>query len=77
MPSSARRVRAAPQLGRLVYPGMLAAAGLDRLADVERYLRAAARRLERLPSQVVADGKRMAEIHELRRRPPGAVTSGG
>ena len=59
------------QLGRLVYPGMLAAAGLDRLADVERYLRAAARRLERLPSQVVADGKRMAEIHELETQAAG------
>jgi ATP-dependent helicase HrpA len=55
----------ARQLGRLVYPGMLAAAGLGRLGDIERYLRAGARRLERLPGQVVADGRRMAAIHEL------------
>ena len=55
----------ARQLGRLVYPGMLAAAGLGRLGDVERYLRAAALRLDRLASHVVTDGKRMAVIHEL------------
>jgi ATP-dependent helicase HrpA len=59
------------QLGRLVFPGMLTAAGLDRLADVERYLRAAARRLERLTSRVVADGKAMAEIHELETQAAG------
>jgi ATP-dependent helicase HrpA len=55
----------ARQLGRLVYPGMLAATGLARLPDVERYLRAAALRLERLPRQVAADAQRMATIHEL------------
>jgi ATP-dependent helicase HrpA len=59
------RMDVARQLGRLVYPGMLAAAGLARLGDVERYLRAAARRLERLPSHVVGDRERMAAIHEL------------
>jgi ATP-dependent helicase HrpA len=55
----------ARQLGRLVYPGMLAATGMSRLADVERYLRAALQRLQRLPSQFAVDGKRMAEIQEL------------
>jgi ATP-dependent helicase HrpA len=55
----------ARQLGRLVYPGMLMGAGLGRLGDVERYLRAAAQRLERLPSRVAADRERMATIHEL------------
>lgn len=55
----------ARQLGRLVYPGMLAATGLGRLGDVERYLRAAALRLDRLPSHVLADGQRMAAIQEL------------
>jgi ATP-dependent helicase HrpA len=59
------------QLGRLVYPGMLAAAGAERLADVQRYLRAAARRLERLPSHVAADARRMAEIHELEAQAAG------
>ena len=55
----------ARQVGRLVYPGMLAASGRDRLGDIERYLRAAQRRLERLPGHVVADRERMALIHEL------------
>ena len=61
----------ARQLGRLVYPGMLAATGLARLDDVERYLRAAAQRLERLASHVVADGERMAAIHELEAQAAG------
>ncbi len=55
----------ARQLGRFVYPGMLAGTGLARLGDVERYLRAAAQRLERLPSRLAADRERMATIHEL------------
>ena len=55
----------ARQLGRLVYPGMLAGTGLARLSDLERYLRAAAQRLERLPSRVAADRQRMATLHEL------------
>jgi ATP-dependent helicase HrpA len=55
----------ARQLGRLVYPGMIAADGLARLGDVERYLSAAAQRLERLARHVAADGERMAAIHEL------------
>ncbi len=65
------RVDIARQLGRLVYPGMLAAAGLARLGDVERYLRAAAQRLERLPSHVIADAERMAAIHELEAQAAG------
>ena len=55
----------ARQLGRLVYPGMLAATGLGRLADVARYLRAAVQRLDRLAANVVADSERMAMIREL------------
>jgi ATP-dependent helicase HrpA len=61
----------ARQLGRLVYPGMLAATGLTRLADVERYLWAAAQRLERLARHVAADGERMAAIHELEAQAAG------
>jgi ATP-dependent helicase HrpA len=48
-----------------VYPGMLTGTGLARLDDVERYLRAAARRLERLPGRIPVDRERMATIHEL------------
>jgi ATP-dependent helicase HrpA len=65
------RLDVARQLGRLVFPGMLATAGVGRLGDLERYLRAAARRLERLPTHVVADGERMASIHELEAQAAG------
>jgi ATP-dependent helicase HrpA len=61
----------ARQLGRLVYPGMLAAAGLARLGYVERYLRAAAQRLDRLAGNVVVDGERMAAIHQLEAQAAG------
>ena len=55
----------ARQLGRLVFTGMLTAVGVARLDDVERYLRAAVQRLQRLPSNVAADRQRMATIQEL------------
>jgi ATP-dependent helicase HrpA len=55
------------QLARLVFPDFVAATGLARLPDVERYLRAAARRLERLPDAVAVDRDRMNAIHELER----------
>jgi ATP-dependent helicase HrpA len=58
----------ARQLGRLVYPGMLTGTGLARLDDVERYLRAARQRLERLPQNVAVDRRRMEVIHELEAR---------
>jgi hypothetical protein len=68
----------ARQLGRLVYPGMLTGTGLARLGDVERYLRAAAQRLERLPSRVAADRERMATIHmSWRPMSADAPTGGG
>ena len=44
-----------------------AATGAARIADVERYLQAAARRLERLPNAVAVDRHRMNAIHELER----------
>ena len=65
------RLDVARQLGRLVYAGMLAVAGLARLDDIERYLYAAAKRLERLPNHVIADGQRMAAIHELEAQAAG------
>ena len=49
VPLQPARADVRPQLARLVHPGFIAATGVDRLADVERYLRAAARRLERFP----------------------------
>jgi ATP-dependent helicase HrpA len=55
----------ARQLGRLVYPGFVAATGAARLPHVLRYLRAASRRLERLPDNPAVDRDRMRTIHEL------------
>jgi len=59
------RIDVATQLGRLVYPGFVAATGAARLPDLVRYLEGAARRLERLPSQPGADRDRMRSVHEL------------
>ena len=59
------RLDVARQLGRLVYPGFVAATGEARLPDVERYLRAALYRLERLPDHRAADADRMKAVHEL------------
>jgi ATP-dependent helicase HrpA len=53
------------QLHRLVFDGFVAATGARRLADVERYLHGASRRLERLPDVVAADADRMRAVHEL------------
>jgi ATP-dependent helicase HrpA len=59
------RTDVARQLGRLVYPGFVAATGVERLGDVERYLRAAERRLEQLPDTLAVDRDRMRAINEL------------
>jgi ATP-dependent helicase HrpA len=55
----------AAQLGGLVFPGFAAATGAARLPDVERYLEAAARRLERLPLAPGLDADRMRVVQEL------------
>jgi ATP-dependent helicase HrpA len=64
------------QLARLIHPGFASDAGADRLADLERYLRAAERRLERLPEAPGADQARTTMIQELveacERRGPAA-----
>jgi len=62
------RLDVAAQLGGLVYPGFVAATGAQRLPDVARYLRAAVRRLERLPAAPAADRDRMSVVHELEAR---------
>ena len=53
------------QLGRLVHPGFITTAGVERLDDLVRYLRAARRRLDRLPDATAADRDRMRTIHGL------------
>jgi ATP-dependent helicase HrpA len=67
VPLQPARADVREQLRRLVYPGWITATGAARLVDVERYLRAAARRLERLPNAVAVDRDRMNAIHELER----------
>jgi len=59
------RLDVARQLGRLVHPGCAAAAGARRLADVERWLRAATVRLDRLPDHAGRDRDLMRTLHEL------------
>ena len=55
----------AQQLGRLVFPGFITPTGADRLPDVERYLRGAVWRLERLTRNAAVDRDRMRAINEL------------
>jgi len=52
------------QLARLVHPGFITDAG-QRIVDIERYLRATLRRLERLIEAPAADAARMQVIEEL------------
>ncbi len=67
VPLQPARADVREQLRRLVPPGFASATGADRLGDVERYLRAAARRLERLPDATAQDRDRMSSVHELER----------
>jgi ATP-dependent helicase HrpA len=67
VPLQPARADVREQLRRLVYPGFAAAAGAHRLEDIARYLRAAARRLERLPDATAVDRDRMNAIHGLER----------
>ncbi|MGB0970540.1 MAG: ATP-dependent RNA helicase HrpA [Mycobacterium sp.] len=53
------------QLARLMPTGFVAVAGVGRLGDLTRYLTAIARRLERLPHALDADGQRMARVAEV------------
>ncbi len=53
------------QRDRLLRPGLAAAFGAGRLPDVERYLRAAAHRLERLPAAPAPDLDRQRAITAL------------
>ena len=58
----------AAQLNGLIYPGFVAALGSDRLADVRRYLDAAAYRLERLAENPARDRERMDGVIALETR---------
>ncbi|WP_405660197.1 ATP-dependent RNA helicase HrpA [Streptomyces sp. NBC_00079] len=53
------------QLDALVKPGFVTEAGLRRLADLMRYLVAADRRLQQMPTGVQRDTTRMEKVHEM------------
>jgi ATP-dependent helicase HrpA len=55
----------ARQLARLVYPGFVPESGAERVADIERYLQAMLRRIERLPNAPGPDRDRMRMVNEL------------
>jgi ATP-dependent helicase HrpA len=53
------------QLDALVRPGFVTASGLGRLGDLMRYLVAADRRLQQMPTNVQRDTTRMEKVHEM------------
>jgi ATP-dependent helicase HrpA len=53
------------QVSRLVAPGFISHAGRRRLPDLVRYLRAAARRLDKLAAEHDRDRVRMAQVHRM------------
>ncbi|MEV5183557.1 ATP-dependent RNA helicase HrpA [Streptomyces werraensis] len=53
------------QLDGLVKPGFVTEAGLRRMPDLMRYLVAADRRLQQMPTNVQRDTTRMAKVHEM------------
>ncbi|MFF7641474.1 ATP-dependent RNA helicase HrpA [Streptomyces canus] len=53
------------QLDALVKPGFVTETGLRRLADLMRYLVAADRRLQQMPTNVQRDTTRMEKVHEM------------
>jgi ATP-dependent helicase HrpA len=64
-------------LGRLVHRGFVLGAGLDRLDDIERYVRAITYRLDHLAGAQVADQRRMAEVVPLEQRFESIVDTAG
>ncbi|WTC17872.1 ATP-dependent RNA helicase HrpA [Streptomyces cellulosae] len=53
------------QLDGLVKPGFVTEAGLRRMPDLMRYLVAADRRLQQMPTNAQRDTTRMAKVHEM------------
>ncbi|SDL23962.1 ATP-dependent RNA helicase HrpA [Streptomyces indicus] len=53
------------QLDALVKPGFVTSAGLRRLPDLMRYLTAADRRLQQMPTAAQRDTARMEKVHEM------------
>jgi ATP-dependent helicase HrpA len=64
-------------LGRLVHRGFVLGAGVERLDDIERYVRAISYRLDHLAGAQVADQRRMAEVVPLEQRFESIVDAAG
>ncbi|MFG2498164.1 ATP-dependent RNA helicase HrpA [Streptomyces sp. NPDC048441] len=54
------------QLDALVGPGFVTATGIRRLGDLMRYMVAADRRLQQMPTNVQRDTARMEKVHDMR-----------
>ncbi|MFF8657019.1 ATP-dependent RNA helicase HrpA [Streptomyces huasconensis] len=54
------------QLNSLIKPGFVTETGLRRLPDLMRYMVAADRRLQQMPTNVQRDTTRMEKVHEMR-----------
>ncbi|MFD4482641.1 MULTISPECIES: ATP-dependent RNA helicase HrpA [unclassified Streptomyces] len=54
------------QLDALIGPGFVTATGIRRLPDLMRYMTAADRRLQQMPTNVQRDTSRMEKVHEMR-----------
>ena len=65
------------QLGSLVYRGFVAGLGSDRLDDVERYLRGARYRVERVREHLDRDSERQGKVNALEAEHDALVTSLG
>ncbi|SDR31009.1 ATP-dependent RNA helicase HrpA [Thermostaphylospora chromogena] len=65
MPPSAAVEDVREQIDNLVYPGFVTATGRRRLPDVLRYLRAAERRLAKLPEDPWRDEDWMLKVHRI------------
>ncbi|GLW95051.1 ATP-dependent RNA helicase HrpA [Actinokineospora globicatena] len=61
------------QVAGLVFPGFVTATGVERLLDVERYLRAVERRLDKLPERPDRDQVWMHAVQDLEDAYHGAV----
>ncbi|RLK59135.1 ATP-dependent RNA helicase HrpA [Actinokineospora cianjurensis] len=61
------------QVAGLVFPGFVTATGVERLPDVERYLRAIDRRLDKLPERPDRDRAWMHTVQDLEDAYHGAV----
>ena len=64
-------------LGRLVHAGFVLGAGIDRLDDIERYVRAIIYRLDHLAGAGERDQRRLTEVLPLERRYADVVDTAG